>query len=410
MTTPTKKAKGLTDTSVKSAKPKDKEYKLSDGGGLYLLVKPNGGKYWRLKYYFLDKERLLAFGVYPDVSLKDARLKRDAAKKLLAQNIDPSEAKKEEKRLSILQAANTFESIAREWLEKQNHLADVTQNKSKWLLDFAITGFGKKAITDITAPDVLAVCQLLEKQEKRETARRIKVKCGQVFRYAIQNGLATYNPTQDLKGALQPVITKHQAAITDPVEVAELLKAIAGYKGQLVTLCALKLAPMVFVRPSELRQALWEHIDLETKEWRYHVNKTNTAHIVPLSRQAVTILKELHALTGRSPYVFPSIRTNSRPMSENTINPALRRLGYTSEQMCGHGFRAMARTLLEEVLGYPYDVIEQQLAHTVRDPNGRAYNRTKHLEQRHKMMQHWSDYLDSLQADNVVAVKFGGAS
>ena len=398
----------LTDTLVKSTKPKDAPYKLSDGGGLYLLVKPNGGKYWHLAYRYNEKQKLLSLGVYPEVSLKDARKKRDAARKLLAQNIDPSEAKKEEKRLSILQAANTFESIAREWLEKQNHLADVTQNKSKWLLDFAITGFGKKAITDITAPDVLAVCQLLEKQEKRETARRIKVKCGQVFRYAIQNGLATYNPTQDLKGALQPVITKHQAAITDPVEVAELLKAIAGYKGQFVTLCALKLAPMVFVRPSELRQARWEDIDLETKEWRYHVNKTNTAHIVPLSRQAVTILKELHALTGRSPYVFPSIRTNSRPMSENTINPALRRLGYTSEQMCGHGFRAMARTLLEEVLGYPYDIIEQQLAHTVRDPNGRAYNRTKHLEARHKMMQDWSDYLDSLQVGNVISVKFGG--
>ena len=398
----------LTDTLVKSTKPKDAPYKLSDGGGLYLLVKPNGGKYWHLAYRYNEKQKLLSLGVYPEVSLKDARKKRDAARKLLAQNIDPSEAKKEEKRLANLQAANTFEAITREWLEKQNHLADVTQNKSKWLLDFAITGFGKKAITDITAPDVLAVCQLLEKQEKRETARRIKVKCGQVFRYAIQNGLATYNPTQDLKGALQPVITKHQAAITDPVEVGELLRAIAGYKGQFVTLCALKLAPMVFVRPSELRQARWEDIDLETKEWRYHVNKTNTAHIVPLSRQAVTILKELHALTGRSPYVFPSIRTNSRPMSENTINPALRRLGYTSEQMCGHGFRAMARTLLEEVLGYPYDVIEQQLAHTVRDPNGRAYNRTKHLEQRHKMMQHWSDYLDGLQADNVVAVKFGG--
>lgn len=400
----------LTDTLVKSTKPKDAPYKLSDGGGLYLLVKPNGGKYWHLAYRYSEKQKLLSLGVYPEVSLKDARKKRDAARKLLAQNIDPSEAKKEEKRLANLQAANTFEAITREWLEKQNHLADVTQNKSKWLLDFAITGFGKKAITDITAPDVLAVCQLLEKQEKRETARRIKVKCGQVFRYAIQNGLATYNPTQDLKGALQPVITKHQAAITDPVEVGELLKAIAGYKGQFVTLCALKLAPMVFVRPSELRQALWEHIDLETKEWRYHVNKTNTAHIVPLSRQAVTILKELHALTGLSPYVFPSIRTNSRPMSENTINPALRRLGYTSEQMCGHGFRAMARTLLEEVLGYPYDIIEQQLAHTVRDPNGRAYNRTKHLEARHKMMQDWSDYLDGLQVGNVISVKFGGVA
>jgi len=398
----------LTDTLVKSIKPKDAPYKLSDGGGLYLLVKPNGGKYWHLAYRNNNKQKLLSLGVYPEVSLKDARKKRDAARKLLAQNIDPSEAKKEEKRLSILQAANTFESIAREWLEKQNHLADVTQNKSKWLLDFAITGFGKKAITDITAPDVLAVCQLLEKQEKRETARRIKVKCGQVFRYAIQNGLATYNPTQDLKGALQPVITKHQAAITDPVEVGELLRAIAGYKGQFVTLCALKLAPLVFIRPSELRQALWENIDLEAAEWRYRVSKTNTDHIVPLSTQAVGILKELHSLTGHGKYVFPSIRTNSRPMSENTINPALRRLGYTSEQMCGHGFRAMARTLLEEVLGYPYDIIEQQLAHTVRDPNGRAYNRTKHLEARHKMMQHWSDYLDGLQVGNVVSVKFGG--
>jgi len=400
----------LTDTLVKSTKPKDAPYKLSDGGGLYLLVKPNGGKYWHLAYRYSEKQKLLSLGVYPEVSLKDARKKRDAARKLLAQNIDPSEAKKEEKRLANLQAANTFEAITREWLEKQNHLADVTQNKSKWLLDFAIKGFGKKAITDINSLDVLAVCQLQEKQEKRETARRIKVKCGQVFRYAIATGRATYDPTLALKGALQPVITTHHAAITDPVEVGELLRAIAGYKGQFVTLCALKLAPMVFVRPSELRQALWEHIDLEAKEWRYHVNKTETEHIVPLSRQAVTILKELHALTGHSPYVFPSIRTNSRPMSENTINPALRRLGYTSDQMCGQGFRAMGRTILEEVLGYPYEVIEQQLAHKVRDPNGRAYNRTKHLEQRHKMMQHWSDYLDGLQVDNVISVKFGGVA
>ena len=400
----------LTEVQVKNTKPTDAPYKISDGGGMYLLVNPTGGKYWHLAYRYNNKQKLLALGVYPEVTLAKARKAREKARKLIKDGIDPSEEKKAAKKLANLQSATTFEAIAREWLDKQTHLAEVTQNKSKWLLDFAITGFGKKAITDITAPDVLAVCQLLEKQEKRETARRIKVKCGQVFRYAIQTGRATYDPTQDLKGALQPVITKHQAAITDPVEVGELLRAIAGYKGQFVTLCALKLAPMVFVRPSELRQALWEHIDLETKEWRYHVNKTNTAHIVPLSRQAVTILKELHALTGISPYVFPSIRTNSRPMSENTINPALRRLGYTSEQMCGHGFRAMARTLLEEVLGYPYDIIEQQLAHTVRDPNGRAYNRTKHLEARHKMMQDWSDYLDGLQVGNVISVKFGGVA
>jgi integrase len=296
-----------------------------------------------------------------------------------------------------LQSANTFEAIAREWLDKQTHLAEVTQNKSKWLLNFAIAGFGKKAITDVTSPDVLAVCQILESQEKRETARRIKVKCGQVFRYAIQTGRASYEPTQALKGALQPVVTTHHAAITDPVEVAELLRAIAGYKGQFVTICALKLSPLVFIRPSELRQALWENINLETAELRYRVSKTNTDHIVPLSTQAVGILKELHSVTGHGKYVFPSIRTSSRPMSENTINPALRRLGYTSEQMCGHGFRAMARTILEEVLRLPDEIIEMQLAHIVKDPNGRAYNRTKHLEQRHKMMQHWSDYLDGLQ-------------
>jgi len=398
----------LTEVQVKNTKPTDAPYKISDGGGMYLLVNPTGGKYWHLAYRYNNKQKLLALGVYPEVTLAKARKAREKARKLIKDGIDPSEEKKAAKKLANLQSATTFEAIAREWLDKQTHLAEVTQNKSKWLLDFAIAGFGKKAITDVTAPDVLAVCQLLEKQEKRETARRIKVKCGQVFRYAIQTGRATYDPTQALKGALQPVVTTHHAAITDPVEVAELLRAIAGYKGQFVTLCALKLSPLVFVRPNELRHALWVEIDLNAAEWRYRVSKTNTDHIVPLSTQAVGILKELHSLTGHGKYVFPSIRTNSRPMSENTINPALRRLGYSSEQMCGHGFRAMARTLLEEVLGYPYDIIEQQLAHTVRDPNGRAYNRTKHLEARHKMMQHWSDYLDSLQVGNVISVKFGG--
>jgi len=398
----------LTEVQVKNTKPTDAPYKISDGGGMYLLVNPTGGKYWHLAYRYNNKQKLLALGVYPEVTLAKARKAREKARKLIKDGIDPSEEKKAAKKLANLQSATTFEAIAREWLDKQTHLAEVTQNKSKWLLDFAIAGFGKKAITDVTAPDVLAVCQLLEKQEKRETARRIKVKCGQVFRYAIQTGRATYDPTQALKGALQPVVTTHHAAITDPVEVAELLRAIAGYKGQFVTLCALKLSPLVFVRPNELRHALWVEIDLNAAEWRYRVSKTNTDHIVPLSTQAVGILKELHSLTGHGKYVFPSIRTNSRPMSENTINPALRRLGYSSEQMCGHGFRAMARTLLEEVLGYPYDIIEQQLAHTVRDPNGRAYNRTKHLEARHKMMQHWSDYLDSLQVGNVISVRLDG--
>jgi integrase len=405
----------LTDTFLKTLKysrDDNKPQREYDTEGLYVEITPKGVKKWQMKYKrpITGKENRLSFGIYPEVSLKEARQKRDDARKLLKDNIDPSEAKKEEKRLSVLQAANTFEAIANEWLNKQDHLAQATHKKSTWLLSFAINHFGRKNITDISSLDVLAVCRIFEDQNKRETAKRIKVKCGQVFRYAIATGRATYEPTQALKGALQPVITNHQAAIVDPLQVARLMQDIQGYQGHYTVVCALKLAPLVFVRPSELRGAKWEDIDLEAKEWRYHVHKTRTEHIVPLSRQAVTLLSALKTISNHSPYVFPSIRSNQRTMSENTINTALRGLGYTSEQMCGHGFRAMARTLLEEVLGYPYDVIEQQLAHTVRDPNGRAYNRTKHLEARHKMMQHWSDYLDGLQADNVVAVKFGGVA
>ena len=400
----------LTDTAIKSTKPKDAPYKLSDGGGMYLLVKPNGGKYWHLAYRFNNKQKLLALGVYPEVSLKDARLKREAAKKLLAKNIDPSEAKKEEKRLSILQAENTFEIIANEWLSNQTKIKEVTAKGYKRYLAYAFEAFGHKPVNNVTSPDVLALCRTIEARGTIETAHRVKTTCGLVFRYAIATGRATYEPTQALKGALKPVLTTHQAAIVDPSQVARLMQDIQGYQGHYTVVCALKLAPLVFVRPSELRGAKWEDIDLEAKEWRYHVHKTRTEHIVPLSRQAVTLLSALKTISNHSPYVFPSIRSNQRTMSENTINAALRRLGYTSEQMCGHGFRAMARTILDEKLGYPIEVIEMQLAHAVKDANGRAYNRTKYLEQRHKMMQHWSDYLDGLQADNVVAVKFWGAS
>jgi len=400
----------LTDTLVKSAKPKDAPYKLSDGGGMYLLVKPNGGKYWHLAYRFNEKQKLLAFGVYPEVSLKDARLKRDAARKLLAKNIDPSEAKKEEKRLSILQAANTFEVIANEWLSKRTNLGSKTLKTYRHYLSYAFEAFGHKPVNEVTSPDVLALCRTIEARGTIETTHRVKAACGQVFRYAIATGRATYEPTQALKGALQPVITTHHAAFVDPLQVARLMQDIQGCQGHYTVVCALKLAPLVFVRPSELRGAKWEDIDLEAKEWRYFINKTKTEHIVPLSTQAVTLLSALKTISSNSEYVFPSIRSNQRTMSENTINTALRRLGYTSEQICGHGFRAMARTILDEKLGYPIEVIEMQLAHAVKDANGRAYNRTKYLEQRHKMMQHWSDYLDGLQADNVVAVKFGGAS
>ena len=406
----------LTDTFLKTLKysrDDNKPQREYDTEGLYVEITPKGVKKWQMKYKrpITGKENRLSFGIYPEVSLKEARQKRDNARKLLKDGTDPSEAKKEEKRLSVLQAANTFEAIANEWLNKQDHLAQATHKKSTWLLSFAISNFGQKAITDISSLDVLAVCRIFEDQNKRETAKRIKVKCGQVFRYAIATGRATYEPTQALKGALQPVITNHQAAITDPSQVARLMQDIHGYEGHYITIFALKLAPLVFVRPSELRGALWADIDLEAKEWRYHVHKTKTEHIVPLSSQAVKLLADLKAIsTHSSPYVFPSIRSNQRTMSENTINAALRRLGYTSEQMCGHGFRAMARTILDEVLGYPIEVIEMQLAHAVKDANGRAYNRTKYREQRHKMMQHWSDYLDGLQVDNVVSLRVGGAA
>ncbi len=397
----------LTDTAIKSTKPKDTAYKLADGGGMYLLVKPNGGKYWQLAYRYNDKQKVLSFGVYPEVSLKDARLKREAARKLLTQNIDPSEAKKEEKRLSILQAENTFEIIANEWLSNQTKIKEVTAKGYKRYLAYAFEAFGHKPVNNITSPDVLALCRTIEARGTIETAHRVKTTCGLVFRYAIATGRATYEPTQALKGALKPVITTHQAAIVDPSQVARLMQDIQGYQGHYTVVCALKLAPLVFVRPSELRGAKWEDIDLDAREWRYHVHKTRTEHIVPLSRQAVTLLSALKTISTHSPYVFPSIRSNQRTMSENTINAALRRLGYTSDQMCGHGFRAMARTILDEVLDYPIEVIEMQLAHAVKDANGRAYNRTKYREQRHKMMQHWSDYLDGLQADNVVSVRFG---
>ena len=396
----------LTDTFIKTVKysrTDNKPQREYDTDGLYLEITPKGVKKWLMKYKrpFTGKENRLSFGIYPEITLKEARQKRDDARKLLKGNIDPSEAKKEEKRLSLLQAANTFEAIANEWLSKQSHLAEATLKKSAWLLSFAISHFGQKAITDIIPIDVLAVCRIFKNQNKRETAKRIKVKCGQVFRYAVATGRLESDPTRDLKGALQPVIANHQAAITDPSQVARLMQDIQGYEGHYTTVYALKLAPLVFVRPSELRGAKWADIDLDAKEWRYHVHKTKTEHIVPLSSQATKLLAELKAISSHSPYVFPSIRSNQRTMSENTINAALRRLGYTSEQMCGHGFRAMARTILDEVLDYPIEVIEMQLAHAVKDANGRAYNRTKYIKQRHDMMQHWSDYLDGLRVGAV---------
>jgi len=400
----------LTENEVKKAKPTDKPYKIADGGGMYLLVKPTGGKYWHLAYRFNNKQKLLALGVYPDVSLKEARIKREAARKLLQKGTDPSEAKKEEKRLSILQAENTFEAIANEWLSNKTKLQANTVKTYHHYLSYVFEAFGQKPITDVTSPDILALCRKIEAKGTIETAHRIKMTCGLVFRYAIATGRANYEPTQALKGALQPVITTHHASMVKPSDVARLMQDIQGYEGHYTTVYALKLAPLFFVRPCELRQAKWADIDLDAKEWTYKVSKTQTDHIVPLSSQAVTLLAELKAISGSGVYVFPSIRSNQRTMSNNTVNAALRRLGYTSEQMCGHGFRAMARTILDEVLDYPIEVIEMQLAHAVKDANGRAYNRTKYRKHRHEMMQHWSDYLDGLQVGNVISVKFGGVA
>jgi len=389
----------LTDTAIRNAKPADKARKLFDGGGLYLEVAPSGGKWWRLKYRYGGKEKRLSLGVYPDVSLKDARERRDEARKLLANDIDPSEHRQAQKAAKEDRAANSFEVVAREWHAK--HLPTWTEKHAETIIRRlelnVFPWLGGKPIADITAPQLLQVIRRIEERGALETAHRVLGCCGQVFRYAVATGRAERDPSGDLRGALPPVKSQHFAAVTEPDQIAAVLRAIDGYEGTLPVRCALRLAPLVFVRPGELRKAEWADIDLDAAEWRYIVTKTNTPHIVPLSRQAVAILRELQPLTGRGRYVFPSARSASRPMSDNAVLAAMRRMGIGKDEMSGHGFRAMARTILDEVLGFRPDYIEHQLAHAVRDPNGRAYNRTAHLPERRKMMQAWADYLDKLK-------------
>lgn len=392
----------LTDTAIRKAKPKTNRYKMADGGGMYLDVMPNGSKYWRLKYRFDGKEKTLALGVYPDITLADARQRRDDARKLLAHEIDPSAQKKAVKAARVERSANSFEVIAREWHLNQlntwteNHGVRVLSRLERDLFPW----IGSKPITEITAPEVLAVARKTEFRGAGYSAHRLIQTCGQIFRYAIATGRAERNPCPDLKGALSTIKADNFAAITEPKKVGELLRAIDGFQGQFVTQCALKFAPLVFVRPGELRKAEWSEIDLDKAEWSIPAEKMKmrTAHLVPLSTQAVAILRELHKFTGSGKYLFPSLRSNNSPMSDNTILAALRRMGYAKEEMSGHGFRAMARTILDEVLGVRVDFIEHQLAHAVKDPNGRAYNRTAHLAERKKMMQLWADYLDKLKA------------
>ncbi len=390
----------LTDIAIRTAKPDTKARKLFDERGLFLLISPKGGKWWRFKYRFDGKEKQLSLGVYPDVSLKDARERRDQTRKLIAAGIDPSEHRKAIKAARDERSANSFEVIGREWFTKHspnwsaNHADRIIRRLERDIFPW----IGGKPIAGITAPQLLDVVRRIEKRGALETAHRALGNCGQVFRYAVATGRAERDPSGDLRGALPPVKGKHFAAVTEPKQVAEVLRALDGYEGTLTVRCALRLAPLVFVRPGELRHAQWVDIDLEEAEWRYTVTKTDTQHIVPLSRQAVEILRELQPLTGQSRYVFPGARSNTRPMSDNAILAAMRRMGIGKEEMSGHGFRAMARTILDEVLGFRPDYIEHQLAHSVRDPNGRAYNRTAHLPKRKKMMQDWADYLDRLKA------------
>lgn len=389
----------LTDVKVRTAKSQEKAYKLSDEKGLFLYITQNGSKYWRFKYRYLGKEKLLALGVYPDVSLALARERRDDARKLLASDIDPGEHRKVMKSASSDRAANSFELVAREWFAKHssNWVASHADKIIRRLERDVFPWLGAKPIAEITASDLLAIIRRIEGRGAIETAHRALNNCGRVFRYAIATGRAVRDPSQDLKGALPPVKNTHFAAQTDPQKFAQLLRAIEGYEGTLIVRCALRLAPLLFVRPGELRHAEWSSIDFEKAEWRYLVTKTDTLHVVPLATQALAIFKELHPLTGSGRYVFPGARSTQRPMSENAILVALRLLGISKEEVSGHGFRATARTLLDEVLGVRPDFIEHQLAHAVRDPNGRAYNRTAYLPERKKMMQDWADYLDSIK-------------
>jgi integrase len=392
----------LTEVAIKNSKPKDKPFKLADGGGLYLEITPNGAKYWRLKYRYADKEKRLALGVYPEVTLKEARIRKQNARKLLADGTDPGNQRRQEKLARKAGAESNFKAIAQEWAKKEeSHWSASYIKRIGWVLDKNLYPWlGHRPIAEITAQELLAVLKRIESKGIHETAHRTKNIAGQVLRYAVVTGRAERDISQDLRGALITPKKKHIASITDPKEVGKLLAAMDGYTGTIVTKSALLLSPLLFCRPGELRQLEWSEVSLEERRIEIPLTKMKTreqAHIIPLSDQAKAILEELKPITGHGFYVFPSARGASRPLSENGVRTALRTLGFGNDEISPHGFRAMARTILDEVLQYPVDWIEHQLAHAVRDPNGRAYNRTAHLDGRRKMMQGWADYLDELR-------------
>lgn len=402
------------DITIRKAKAENVVRRINDGDGLYLLIKPDGAKWWRLDYSIEGKRKTLSMGVYPDTPLSAARDKADAARKLVAAGKDPSDKRKaakqeQAKRLeakrrisSGLPAVGSFEAVAREWaaVPTDKRADKQTEKIMGWLEKDMFPWLGQRPVNEITTPEIDTAIQRIVDRGALDIARRVLWNCGRIFGYAAKKGYSQGDPTARLCEYMPTKKVEHRAAITDPKAIGPLLRAMDDYQGQFVTKCALRLAPLVFVRPGELRKAEWAEFDLDRAEWNIPAErmKMREPHLVPLSAQAVEILRELHALTGSGRYVFPGARSNGRPMSDNAILAALRRMGFAKDEMSGHGFRAMARTILDEVLGVRPDYIEHQLAHAVRDPNGRAYNRTAHLAERRKMMQQWADYLDKLKA------------
>lgn len=393
----------LTDAAIRRLKSRDKPFKVSDMHGLYLLVHPNGGRYWRLDYVHETKRGTLALGVYPTVSLKEAREKRANAGKLIEKGINPSTYGKLTRGVGSISAGDTFNTVADEWLRKTEAegRAAKTLEKLRWLIAFAKPLVGNRPIGEITAPELLTVLRTVEVRGRYETARRLRSTCASVIRYAIATGRAQRDVTLDLRGALITPKVKHHAAIIEPDKVGALLRAIDGYEGQPAIGLALRMAPHVFVRPGELRAAEWAEFDLSANVWTIpgEKMKMGRSHRVPLSKQVRALLGELREMSGRSKLLFPSVRSDERPISDNTINAALRRLGYDKTQMTGHGFRAMASSLLNESRKWHPDAIERQLAHVESNDVRRAYLRGEHWDERVRMMQFWSNYLEGLKAN-----------
>jgi len=385
----------LTDAMVRGAKPQEKTARLYDERGLYLEISPAGGRWWRWKYRAGGKEKRLSLGVYPDVSLREARLKRDEARKVLAAGLDPGEARKQAKQA----AGATFESVAREWLEvrRPGWSAGHAERNHSRLARLAFPFLGRVPVAEITAAAILEVLRRIEARGTVDAAHRVRALIAQALDYALQSGRATDNPARSLRGALRPATERHFAAATTPQTLRKVLIALDAYRGTPAIEAALRLAPLVVVRPGELRAMRWADVDIQAKEWRFRVSKTAIDHTVPLCRQALEVLERLRPVTGHGLFVFPNARARGRPMSESAVQAALRGAGLLREEASGHGFRASFRTIADEVLGERPDLLEHQLAHRVRDPLGRSYNRTTFMAERHKMMQRWGDYLDTLR-------------